>query len=176
MHILLGLVGLISAAIFWYWRAKQAREAAGDLVGAANDVRLAAKRFAYHRRTNVHPADAVDDPRLAAAGIVAAIASMDGPLTQSEITEMTVEARRVFNADAAEADDITAFGRWIAGQCNTPAEASRRLAKRVNALAGASAGPDLIAMIEQVATADGGEIGDDEAASITTIRRTLHIE
>lgn len=175
MPFLIALAGLISAAAFWYWRAKQAREAGGDLLDAANDARLAAKRFAYRRRTNVHPADSVDDARLAAAGIVAAIASMDGPLSEAELREMDIQARRLFNVDARDAADIVAFGRWISGQCNTPSEASRRLAKRIKALAGPEAASDLISMVEKVATADGGTIGADEAASIATIQRTLAV-
>lgn len=173
MHILLGLAGLIGVALMWYWRAKNAREAAGDIAEAANDVRLAARRFAYRRRTNVHPADCVEDPRLAAAGIAAAIASMDAPLSQAEIDALQSEARATFKVDAAEAVDVAAFGRWISGQCKTPAEAVRRLAKVVNQRAGADAGPDLLTMVERVATADGAALGTDEQASIATIRRTL---
>ena len=173
MHILLALIGIVGAVAVWYWRAKMAREAAGDLLDAANDARLAARRFAYRRRTDKHPADCVEDPRLAAAGIVAAIASMDAPLSQAEIDALTTEARIVFKTDRGEAEDIAAFGRWISGQCNTPAEAVRRLTKVVHASAGEGAGTDLLAMIEKVATADGGALGADEAASMDTIRRMM---
>ena len=173
MHILLGLIGIIGAIAFWYWRAQQAREAAGDIADAANDVRLAARRFAYRRRHNKHPADCVEDPRLAAAGIVAAIASMDAPLSQAEIQALSNEARAVFKADAAEADDIASFGRWISGQCNSPGEAVRRLVKVVQSQAGPEAGADLLAMAERVATADGAMLGEEEEASFATIRRTL---
>ena len=173
MHILLGILGVLSAAMYWYWRMKSAGEAAGELTNAANDVRLAIRRFGYMRNRKTHPVDCVDDPRLAAAGIVAAIASMDAPLSQAEIDMLTAEAGAVFGTDAGEAVDITAFGRWIAGQCQTPEDAVRRLVKVIRDKAGVEAGPDLIGMVEKVATADGVSLDEREADALTVIRRGL---
>jgi len=173
MHILLGILGAFSVAMIWYWRLKTAREAAGEVANAANDARLAIRRFGYMRNRKTHPADCVDDPRLAAAGIVAAIASMDAPLSQAEIDRLTAEAGNVFDVEPGEAVDIAAFGRWIAGQCKTPEEAVRRLVKVVSSEAGAEAGPDLIAMAEQVATADGINLDGRETDALEDIRRGL---
>jgi len=173
VHILLGILGVLSAAMLWYWRVKQAGEAAGELTNAANDVRLAIRRFGYMRTRKTHPADCVDDARLAAAGIVAAIASMNAPLSQAEIDMLAAEAGVVFGVDPREAVDIAAFGRWIAGQCNTPEDAVRRLTKIIRAKAGAEAGPDLIRMVEKVATADGIGLDERENDALAAIRRGL---
>ena len=40
MHILLGILGVLSVAMIWYWRMKAAREAAGELANAADGVGL----------------------------------------------------------------------------------------------------------------------------------------
>jgi len=173
MHISLGALGLLSAALIWYWRFKTAHEAAGELAGAANDVRLAIRRFGYNRNRKTHPADCVDDPRLAAAGIAAAIAGMDAPLSQKEIDMLTAEAGAVFGADTVEAVDIATFGRWVAGQCQSPEEAVRRLVRVVREKAGADAGPDLLAMASKVATADGITLDDRETSALVSIRRGL---
>lgn len=173
MHIILGILGALSVGMIWYWRAKMAREAAGELADVANDVRLAIRRFGYMRNYKTHPADCVQDPRLAAAGIAAAVAGMDAPLSQPEIDRLTAEAGAIFGIDSREAVDIAAFGRWIAGQCATPDEAVRRLTKVVRAQAGAEAGPDLLALVEAVATADGAPMGDPERDAQTAIRRGL---
>jgi uncharacterized tellurite resistance protein B-like protein len=173
MHILLGILGAFSVAMVWYWRVKQAGEAAGELTNAANDVRLAVKSFGYMRGRKTHPADCVDDARLAAAGIVAAIASMDAPLSQAEIDMLTAEAGVVFGVDPREAVDIAAFGRWIAGQCNTSEDAVRRLTRIIHSKAGAEAGPDLISMVEMVATADGIGLDERETDALEAIRRGL---
>jgi len=173
MHIIWGALGLLSAALIWYWRFKTAREAAGELTEAANDVRLAIRRFGYNRNRKTHPADCVDDPRLAAAGIVAAIAGMDAPLSQKEIDMLAAEAGAVFATDAREAVDIAAFGRWIAGQCQSPEDAIRRLVRVVRDKAGMEAGPDLLAMAAKVATADGLTLDDRETQALVSIRRGL---
>jgi uncharacterized tellurite resistance protein B-like protein len=173
LHILLGILGVLSAAMIWYWRVKQVGEAASELTNAANDVRLAIKRFGYMRGRKTHPADCVDDARLAAAGIVAAIASMDAPLSQAEIDLLTAEAGAVFNVDSAEAVDIATFGRWIDGQCNNPEDAVRRLTKIIRRKAGAEAGPDLISMVEKVATVDGIGLDERETDALEAIRRGL---
>jgi hypothetical protein len=161
MHIVLGILGALSVAMVWYWRMKSAGEATGELTNAANDVRLAIRRFGYMRGHKTHPADCVDDARLAA------------PLSQAEIDKLTAEAGAVFGTDPAEAVDIAAFGRWIAGQCQTPEDAVRRLTRIVRAKAGAEAGPDLIAMAEKVATADGTGLDEREADALEAIRRGL---
>lgn len=173
MHILLGVLGVLSAVALWYWRMKAARDAAGEVANAANDVRLAIRRFGYMRKHKTHPADCVDDPRLAAAGIVAAIAGMDAPLSQAEIDRLTAEAGAVFDTEPREAVDIVAFGRWIAGQCQTPEDAVRRLIRVVRDKAGIEAGPDLISMAEKVATADGTGLDRREADALDMIRRGL---
>lgn len=152
MHILVLIIGAIIGAAYWFHRAKQAKEAAGDLIGAAQDVRLAARRFGFRNKTNVHPFDQIEDPRLAAAGAAAALASMDGPLTDAEIKTLALETRVILKADESDAEDIAAFGRWLAGQSGTPEEAVRKLSKKILSLAGTEVGPELIQYCAAIAS------------------------
>lgn len=175
MHIIIGLIAIASAVAIWYWRIKMAREAGGELLDAANDVRLAARRLMYKRKHNMHPADSVDDPRLAAAGIAVAVATMDQPISQAEIAALTSSARETFDVSEREALDMVSFGRWVADQCGTNDEAVRRLSKVVVKLAGAEAGPDLLKMVADVATADGNELDEDQLTALGMIQRTLGI-
>ena len=98
---------------------------------------------------------------------------MDAPLSQAEIDRLTAEAGSTFEVDAAEAVDITAFGRWIAGQCQSPEDAIRRLARVIKTKAGAEAGPQLIAMAEAVAAADGTALDERETDALDLVRRGL---
>lgn len=173
MHIILGALALLGAALFWWYRVKAAREAGSELLDAAGDLRATVRRLMYKARHDVHPADSVDDPRLAAAGIVVAVATMDAPISQTEIEALTTGARDTFDVTEREALDILSFGRWIAGQCNTNAEAVRRLSKVIAKTAGAEAGPDLVKLITEVSTSGGHELGEDEMEAIDTVRRTL---
>ena len=176
MHILLGLIALLGAALFWFYRIREAKDAAIDVADAANDVRLTIRRLMNQRKYNVHPADSIDDARLAASGLVVAVATMDAPLSQSEISALSKDAQQIFNVTEREALDIVSFGRWIAGECGTNDEAVRRLARTVNKLAGPEAGPDMIRMIEDVATADGNALGTQEQDALTTVRRALSVD
>lgn len=139
---------------------------------AANDVRLAARRFGFTRKANIHPFDQIEDPRLAAAGTAAAIAGMDGPLTEAELKAMGAQARLTLNASAEEASDIAAFGHWLSGQGGASDEAARRLAKRVKSLAGQEAGPDLERYCRLVSEA-GGPLTDVQNDVLSRIVKTF---
>ena len=52
----------------------------------------------------------------------------------------------------------------------------RRLSRVVLKTAGPDAAPDLLRMIEEVATADGGPLGEEERDAVDTVRRTLGTE
>jgi uncharacterized tellurite resistance protein B-like protein len=176
MSVFLGLLVVLGVAAVWYWRVKAARDASAEVVGVGKDVRLATRRLMLKRGAHAHPADTVDDPRLAASGVIVAVATMDGPISQAEIARLKRVAQDTFDVSEREALDILSFGRWIAGQCTTNAEAVRRLSKVVLKTAGPEAGPDLLRMIQEVATADGGELGEEERDALETVRRTLGIE
>ena len=173
MQIILGILAVLGTVIFIWYRMRDARQMGGEMLDAADDLRATVRRLMYKRKHDRHPADSVDDPRLAAAGIVVAVATMDAPISQSEISALTRLSREVFNVSEREALDIVSFGRWVAGQCNTNAEAVRRLSKIVAREAGPEAGPDLVRMIAEVSTAGGAELGEDENDAIDTVRRTL---
>ena len=82
-------------------------------------------------------------------------------------------AGEVFGVSDREALDMVSFGRWIADQCGTNDEAVRRLSKVIAKEAGVEAGPDLVRMVTEVATADGRDLDEDETAALDTIRRSL---
>ncbi|WP_316013013.1 TerB family tellurite resistance protein [Roseobacter sp. HKCCA0434] len=173
MHILILLIGAISAAGIWYWRFQRARDVGTDLLDAANDVRLAARRLGFRRRTNVHPVKTVEDPRLAATGILVALAELDGALSQSEITAIRRETARVFGADLAEADELLTVGRWIVAQCNGAEMAVRRLSRRLAKLSGPEVLPDLEQMADTVLRADGRDPDSRDTDAVALMRRAF---
>ncbi len=173
MHILAGVLALILGVAFWIYRLRAASEAAATLADAANDVRLAARRFGFRRKTNLHPVDCVEDARLAAMGVVAAVAQLDRGWDRDVSDIMVRHAQSIFEVDVNEATEMVVFGRWLSDQSGTKAEIVRRLAKRILALAGPDALPDLERMIDAVSLKrDGGQSEDVEDA-LSTLRRVL---
>lgn len=172
MSSLLGLLALFGLAAVGWWRLRDARQA-GQRPG---EVRLNVRRLMQGRHDGTHPADAVDDPRLAAAGVVVAIATMDGPISQAEIGRLKKVAQETFDISEREALDVLSYGRWIAAECDSNAEAVRRLSRVVLQTAGPEAGPDLVRMIHEVATAGGTELGPEEREALAAVRHRFGME
>ncbi len=173
MPAIIAIIGLLVAALVWYNRMKQAGHVAGELKDAANDVRLAARRFGFKRRTNVHPIDALDDARLAAAGIVAATSQMDSLWDQSMSDAMVQQAQSVFEVGLDEAEEMVVFARWIADQGGNPHEAVRRMARRLKQLAGGDTMADTVQMIRGVSGRGGQMLSRDAEEAIETVERVL---
>jgi len=162
------IVGLVTAAWFWARRAHQAKDTADNVIEMAKDVRLAFRRLGFKRRSDVHAADCVEDPRLAVAGIVAAIAQMRGPLSTHTLEVFNAEVSETFETDPQHAADIVAFGQWVARQCVTPELAAHKLGAVVRKSVGAEAMPEIIWMIERVVSADGVR-ADDAQYSVMSV-------
>lgn len=169
---MLALLAALSVVGVWIWRMRAAADATREVVGVADDMRAAVRRFGFRRQAGRHPCDTVDDARLAAAGMMAAIARMDGDLTQPQINAIRVECRAAFRVPQKEADDICAYGRWLASQSQEPEDALRRLAVRVQALAPEEAQKDLIGMLERVAAVMDG-VSDEQRNAIDAVRRRV---
>jgi hypothetical protein len=169
MPFVLAAIAALGAAYFWYLRMQNAKEAAETLFEAANDVRLAARRFGFRRRLNLHPVDSIDDARIAAATVVVALMQIDKLWDQTMEDKLVVQFQSVMGQDREEADELVTLGRWMSDQCATKDDAVRRAGKRLMALAGVKALPDLNTMIDRLL----GTTGHSEALadSLETLRR-----
>ncbi len=171
MPAIIALVGILAAAGFWFYRIQAAKDTANEMFEMANDVRLAAKRFAYKRKNATHPIDGVEDARLLASGIMAFAADIDGNITANEMRVMKDQAVAVFNCTAEEADEMVIFGRWLSSQGKTRDETLRRMIKRMIGLGGTDTLPDMIRMVEAVAAADGHQDDDGIQDILERLRR-----
>lgn len=176
MHILVGLLTLLGLIAVWWWRIRAAGQAAQEIGQATDDVQAALRRFKYKRKAGQHPAEAIDDPRLAASGIMTAVAKLKGDLTADQMNQIRVECRAAFCKNQAEADDVAAYGRWLASQSQDPDDAIRRLAPIVRDRAEAEAHGDLVRMLERVAAVEGGRPNDLQDAAIGRVRSTLGVK
>ena len=123
----------------------------------------------------MHPVDACEDARVAAAALACAVAAMDGPLSDAELRAVEAGAADTFGVAPAEAAEIASVGRWLQGQCGNEWEAARRLGKRVLALAGAEAGPDLVALTRAAAEADGAPPTETQQEALRELSRRFSL-
>lgn len=173
MHILIAILGAIAAIGYWMYRARDAKDTARDLFEMGNDVRLAAKRFRYKQKTNVHPVDSVEDARLLAAGLMIVAAETNGSVTAAEQSVMKRQAVEYFGCSTEDAAEMISFGHWIAAQGNKD-ETTRRMIKRVVALGGKETLPDLIEMVSAVGTVDKPTLDDGVEELVERLKRAQH--
>ncbi len=170
MHIIIGILGLAAGAYFWWWRLRNAADMASDVANAANDVRLAARRFGFKRKTNLHPVESVEDTRVAAAGVLSALLAQDTIPSAERRKTMLVQMQSVFGCDKSEAEELALLGHWLVGQCGTPSAAVSRLSRRLAKLAGAEALPDLERIIQAIYAPDGTALPDQIRDAMTDIK------
>ena len=139
MHILIALVGIIIAGYVWALRARNAANVATDIADMAGDVRAAARRFGFSRRANVHPAESIEDPNIAAAGIASAFIALDDLPTRDEKDALNVQLRRVLQVDQQTSTELMVLGHWLVEECHGPQPAITRLGKKLYRLEGPSA-------------------------------------
>ncbi|MEM9585374.1 MAG: hypothetical protein AAGA08_19890 [Pseudomonadota bacterium] len=131
MPILITILGLIAAAGYWVWRARNAAEMTHELLDVASDIRAAARRFGFRRNQNRHPVEDIEDPNIAIAGIAVSFLELDDYPTSEERDAMIRGLQSEFGLTMADASELTVLGRWMMTQCNTPDAAVTRMSRKL---------------------------------------------
>ena len=173
MHILIGILGLLVAGYFWYNRARNAAGTAVEIADVANDVRLAARRFGFKRRTNIHPIDAIDDSRIAGSAIALAALEVDHHPTEEERNALLVALQSRMDLTLGEAEEMLTLSRWLIDQGGGPGQAATRLTRRLKKLAGREILQEMEALFETVARGTGGAPNESQQDMLDTLRRTF---
>lgn len=172
MPFILSLIAIAGAAYFWFNRAQNAKDTAVDLLDAANDVRLAARRFGFKRRTNVHPVDDIEDPNVAIATIATAFIELDDLPTQNQRDKLAVQLQYQLNQDTKAAEELMVLGRWLMGQCGRPDAAISRVTRRLYKFDGVHSVEPLMTVLKNLA---GENLSDSQSDSIAEITRAFHL-
>ncbi|MCZ4282952.1 TerB family tellurite resistance protein [Kiloniella laminariae] len=173
MHILLAILGALGGLAYFIWRVRATTTAARDVIEAADDIRSAARRVGYSRKLKANPLDQVDDNRLAAAGIMAAFARMDGDYTRDQLDAIRAECERTFAANAKEAAEIAGHARWLMEQSSNRDEAIRRLSKNLRSSLTVTEKRDLLSMVERIARIEGNTLSDLQTEALARLKKSL---
>ncbi len=114
MHIVLAVVGLIGAAAFWWYRLKYMSDAANEAVDAVGRVQGHFRRGKLRKKSALAPISAIDDPVVAAATIMAAIAAEDTVLSPG--LEAGVRQQLLTIEDADKVDEAIVYANWASSQ------------------------------------------------------------
>ncbi|MEM7422213.1 MAG: hypothetical protein AAF334_00740 [Pseudomonadota bacterium] len=167
MQLLIVLLVFLVAGLIWSSMRNRPRRPAprrAERQNGAADVGLSSRG---------HPAERLDDPRLAATGVAVAIASMDGPISQEEIATLKAETARLFEIDERAALDLISDGRWLVAEFLTLDQAVSDLSAVVMRTAGADVQDDLLGMARAVAEAGSATLDPEQQAALDTVRQTF---
>ena len=169
---ILSLIAIAGAAFFWFNRAQNANDTATDLLDAAKDVRLAARRFGFKRRTNVHPVDDIEDPNVAIATIATAFLELDDLPTQNQRYQLAIQLQYQLNQDPKDAGELMVLGRWLMMQCERPDAAISRVTRRLYKFDGVQSVEPLMTVLKNLA---GEKLSGSQTDSLAEITRALRL-
>ena len=171
MHIVIGVLGLVTAVYIFVLRARNAAEMTNELMGMADDVRAAARRLGFRRKKAIHPVEAIDDPNTAAATIATAYLELHGLPTEDTRADLLRAMQSALEIDLKEAEEQLILGRWLVNEYNGPVPAIARAARRLYKLTGGKAGPllDILGSITAVPASE------HQADATQEIRRVFRL-
>lgn len=148
MPFLIGLVAIAGAAYFWIMRARNAAEMTSELAGVANDVYLAAKRFKFRRKTNVHPVESIEENALGIASICCAFLEIGSLPTKDERDRLHVQLQSKLELSKKDAEEMIILGRWLVNECQSPSAAVTRISRRLYKISGMDTFADLLRILQ----------------------------
>ena len=171
MHIL-GLIAAVMGALgLLLWRLHTAAEAAKGLADTAQDMTSWWRRWRWMKKANADPLTLVDDPRVAAAAMMVAVAQSDGAVTDREHAEIRRQITATFETQGKDAEEMIAHARWLVRDVRDLDEGLRKLTPVMRKLA-AEQHRELVEMLGAVA-ASAGPAGSIEAEAIERLARGL---
>ena len=157
MPVILAILGAIGAALIYYIRTRGPIDSGRDLIEAAHDVRLAARRFGFKRNASRHPAEDIDDPKVAIGGIAVAFLEMDDLPAKEHNIAMLHTLQEATRVSLSDAEELAVLGRWLVSECGGPDQDTSRLSRKLYKLSGVEQFAPLMQVLNAVgSTGDGG--------------------
>ncbi len=153
MHIIIGVLGVLGALVFWYYRLKYLGQAANEMVDTAGKMRGAYNRRKFRNKVEGSPLTAIDDPQTAASVMAVAVMEEKGPLSRETEDILRRELRN--SIDVQDPEEMVTFTKWVVQQTADPDNVSRRFAKMwLNGLSETER-RTFLAMVQRLAGVDG---------------------
>ena len=158
MHMLIGLLAVLTAIGVWAWRLRMAKRGLDVATDIAKTVASAPRRLAFKYRMGKGGLGLIDDPLEAAAIMLMQVAlARGGPLTPLQSDVIEAEMCEHFQYLPSEAENLAAHAAWVSQSCPPATVTMTQLSKLiVNA---PQLGPkeviDLDAMLVAVSEAEG---------------------
>ena len=173
MPVIIAILGAATAFYFLVIRARNGAAIATEMLDMASDVRAAARRFGFKRRTNLHPVESIDDPKLAVSAIALAFLELNDLPTQDQRNAMIVQTQSTLGVSKSDADELMVLGRWLMNECGGADAAISRISRKLQRIDGANSFDALMSLIKSVLPADG--LNDKQRDALDDIKRAFRI-
>jgi hypothetical protein len=170
MHILIAIVAALGAGAFWYYRLRTIAQVTHEAADGAQRLRGAYRRRRFRKQVESSPFLAVQDPGIAAAVMLVALAMMEGALTPAAEDAIKAELRTILNPAAC--DETFIFACWLAGQATDANDVSLRFSKLWTASLTLDERLHFYAMAKKV-TAIAGEPDDAQGQTLARLKDRL---
>ncbi|MDX8495728.1 hypothetical protein RFN29_29655 [Mesorhizobium sp. VK22B] len=154
MPFLLAVLGLLGAAAIWWYRMKAMNDAAREVADVVGRVQGNIRRKKLRKQAALSPLTAIDDPVVAAATLITAIVSEQGPI----LPQREAALREVISPIAQspkKTDEAVVYAKWAASQVDDTTIVIDKLAPFLRERLDPHERDDLLRMLNRVA--QGGE-------------------
>ena len=175
MPAILAFLALLSAAAFWMYRMRGAADAASELMDVANDVRLAARRFGFRKRNNVHPVESIDDVNVAIATLGVAYLELDGLPTREGQIALGRGLQNELGASLSDAEELVVLGRWLMTECGGAEQAITRVSRKLFKMDQGASFTPLLGIIKEITAEGGASVSPNQTSALEDIKRAFRI-
>ncbi|WP_245478256.1 MULTISPECIES: hypothetical protein [unclassified Mesorhizobium] len=154
MPFLLAILGVLGAAAFWWYRMKAMNEAAREVADVVGRVQGNIRRKKLRKQAALSPLTAIDNPVVAAATLITAIVSEQGPI----LPQREAVIREVISGISdgqKKTDEAVVYAKWAAAQIDDTTIVIDKLAPFLRERLDPHEREDLLQMLNRVAK--GGE-------------------
>lgn len=155
MPFILGILAVLGAIVIFVIRANQAAQAARELGEVASEAKGFLRRRRWKSKTITDQIRAVEDPRLAAAVMMCALASSDGDLSESEVTAIQDQLMGALELAQDDCAETLAQARWLTRDMKDLGTVLHRAAAPIKAICTVQEKTELLEMLTAVAEVDG---------------------
>lgn len=124
MHIILGILGAIAAASYYFFILRRGADAAGKAIDMAQTVRGKMRRNAFRKKADGSVLTAVEDPGTAAAIIMIKTAECKSIITDE--TRDIIKAIIKDEIGMEDSDEVVPFAEWVSNQVASPNDIIRQ--------------------------------------------------
>ena len=151
--MLFGILGLIAAAAFWYWRVKAVGEVASEVHDVAGRLWGKHKRRKFLGKVNDSPLEIIDDPATAAVILMNIIATEDG--VPGHVAEAAIKKEVEESMNIKDSMEILTFGKWTASHATDSNNVILRYGKLWAENLSVKEREDLLSMISRICDLPG---------------------